>query len=491
MLARTLCFIAVLLYFGCARAQPVIPDPFFNGSFADADRLAREQKRLHLVYLDLDVGAFEKAEDRLWGNRTLGHWIQWHAVLSRVSRLEDPELFGIFEDGLREVGRSASEGLIIIVLRDGKTEEIIPVFKPLLPAFSDVDPGRLAAKPTEVLFQSNFVLEKLAATEPVWHTWHERKNPPPPAPPRVSFSTVEDAHAPACPGPAEGQSVLSMLVEARAQISRGELHEATGTYTWLWEHLDDNRPWLTPLRRTIVATEMSELALKRAGSRARFVAIRDDHVLRDAWADLPEQLDRYIMDEVVGEIEQSLMELDYAINDLDEGSLIPYHQRAGLELIMASNPVLSQPSDTAEQERRIASLQKPISRPKQSLATDEEWAHLVELRRQVLLLEVCRIHIAALRARNVSVATRITTDLIKHDTDGSSRLALASMAWAAGLADARHIAWTREAIALGADDAGLLRELDPSAPPIVPAQDAAQDASPGTPEASLKSSSDE
>lgn len=465
MLARILiCFIATLLLFGRAHAQPVIPSPFYQGSFEDADRLAREQKRLHLVYLDLDNAAFEKAEARLWGNRTLGHWIQWHAVLSRVSRLEDPELFNIFESGLQECGRSSSEGLIIIVLRDGKTEQIIPVFKPLLPALSDPEPGRLAAKPTEVLFQSNFVLEKLAATDPVWLVGHEHKNPPPPAPPRVWFSTIEDVNAPACAGPAQGQHVLSMLVEARAQISRGELHEATGTYTWLWEHLDEGRPWLKPLRRTIVAAEMSELAWKRAGSRARFVAIRDDHVARDAWADLPEQLDRYIMDEVVGETEQSLMELAYAMIDEDEGSLIPYHQRAGLELISACTPVLNQPSNTAEQERRVASLHKPISRPKQSLATDEEWSYLVELRRQILLMEVCRSHIAALRARNDALATRIAADLLKHDTDGFARLALASMAWASGLADQRHITWVHEAVALGADDAGLLPLLAPPVP---------------------------
>lgn len=459
------CSIAVLLLAACtqALAQPSIPDPFFKGSFAEADQLAREQKRLHLVYLDAEIGGFKKAEERLWGNRTLGHWIQWHAVLSRVSASENPELFSIFESGLRSRGRSSREGLIVIVLRDGITEAIIPQFKPLVMPLPDPDEGRLSTKPTEVLFQANFVLEKLASTNPVWLMWHETKNPPPPAPPRVWFSRIEDANASICDGPTEGQSVLSMLVEARAQVARDELHEATGTYTWLWENLDVGRPWLKPLRRTIIAAEMAELTPRRAGTRARFVAMRDDLVARDAWADLPDQLDRYIMDEVVGEVEQSLMEIDYSINDPDEGSLIPMHQKRGLELISVSIPITDLRKVRAEQRGRVARLPGLIGQRVQGQATAEEWETLIELRRQILLIEVCRLHLAALRAGNQGEAASITTGVIDADADGSARLALASMAWAAGLADARHIAWTKEAIALGADDAGLLRLLEPPA----------------------------
>ncbi|MCW5768067.1 MAG: hypothetical protein KIT19_05245 [Phycisphaeraceae bacterium] len=458
--------VALIIAWG-AHAQPSIPDPFFQGTFEEAAEHARENYRLHLVFLDSGDQRQQGAARRLWSNRTLGQWIQWHAVLSRVSLHEQPELFEAFEVPLQEKGWYPRARLVVVILRDGKNEGIVPWFweRPGLRPW-DPEPERKQIKGPEVLFQANMALEQLAAKNPAWFAHHERLNPPPPAPPRVWFSRIEDANASICNGPEEGQSVLSMLVEARAQVSRGELHEATGTYTWLWEHMDDNRPWLKTLRRTIVAAEMADLAFKRTGSRARFVAIRDDHVARDAWADLPEQLDRYIMDEVVGEIEQSVMELAYAILDEDEGSLIPYHQRAGLELIIASSPVLGRSSDTTEQERRIASLRKPIGRPKQSLATDEEWSHLVELRRQLLVLEVCRLHIEHLRKRSDTQAMRTAEVIVDPDTDGSARLALAAMAWATGLADTRHIAWTKEAIALGADDAGLLHLLESPAPAL-------------------------
>ncbi len=439
-----------------AAAQPTVPDPFFKATFEEARAEAKATHRLHLIFLDNGDPRQAQAAARLWGNRSLGQWIQWHAVLSRVSLHERPDLFESYEARLKRRGWHPRARLIVVIERDGCEECIVPFF-----------PGRATAKPwereaermqikgPEVLFQANLVLDELAARSPVWHALHVRDNPPPPAPPRIWYSAIADANASACLGPGEGKSVFTMLTEARAQVARNEIHEATGTYTWLWELMDDGRVWLRPLRRTVVATEMSKLGWKRKGSRERFLAMRDDHVARDAWADLPEQFDRYLMDELVGEIEQSLMEMSYSLKDEDEGSLIPFHQRVGLELIALCIPMLEPLGQTAELERRVVSLGRPFPKPPQSLATDEEWSQLVELRRQVLMTDVCRLHAEFLRRGRDSDAMRIASEILDGDAGGTCRLALAAVAWGESVADARHVAWVKEAVALGADDAGL------------------------------------
>ncbi len=464
----------VLLHVPLASAQGFQEPDYFAGSHEDAHQAAIDSHRLHLVFLDSENPDLAEAEKRLWSNRSLNQWIRWHAVLSRVSAIEDPALFYALADPLFEgAGKNqrwdATKHLTVLVFRGDELERVLPWFphadtRKGAPRFRrgmvpDPELHHLELKPLEVLHQAQFVLDKLQATDPVWFERHSRKNPPPPPPDRVRFAAIADANAPACAGPPEGQTVLSMLVRAREEAAAASLADATATYTWLWERLDEGRPWATPLRRTLVAAEMRDLAARREGSAARFTAMRDEQASREPWLDLDQRLDRYLLDEIVGREDDSLFELDYLFNDPDESSLLTRSESAGLTLIASGVPWLDIWSIGADDVARLEKLRSGLLQKRPPTATDEEWTHVLDLRRAILLTESCRIHAALLRQGRVAEAARVADALIAPDSSGVARLALASVAWAADAADARHEAWTREAIALGQDDAGLLLAL--------------------------------
>lgn len=455
-----------MLVAGQSAGQPIVADPFDSSTFPEANAHASRTKRLHMVYLDADSASLNEQEERLWGNRSLNQWITWHAVLTRVSASEDPELFNLFAEPLRRQGWDARKHLTIVILRGTETVRVLPWFphsdtRPGAPLFMKSIGGRknLELKPLEVLHQSQFLLDKFEATQPIWMELHRLKNPPPPAPARVLFSGIADENAPAFAGPTEGEDAISVLERARAEVAAGSLADATASYTWVWEHLEDGRPWMRPLRRTVVAAEMRDLALKRAGSLVRFEQMRDEQAGREPWLELDDRLDRFILDEVVGGFEQTLMELDYLLNDPDEGSLLTRSENAGLKVMTSGMPWLDVWGVTRGDIDRVSSLGRSLDEGHPPTATKEEWSHVLALRRSVRLSEACRIHAALLKVGNNDEAMRVCADLLKEDADGSIRIAIVAVAWAAGVADERHIPWTDEAMALGADGEMLRRRL--------------------------------
>lgn len=461
-MVRAVVCAAILLWAARASAQLFDGAHFHPGTLAEASEEAKKSYRLHLIFLDSENPELREAKERLLRGRSMNQWIHWHAVFSRVSATEDPALFERLSRGLRQSGWDPSEHLTILVLRGDRRVLTLPWFphsdtRPDAPSFmrNGGDFKNLELKPLEVLLQCQILLDKWAATDPVWTEWHNHKNPPPPAPPRVWFSTIADENAPACEGPGDGEDALSMLERARAQAASGALADATASYTWVWEHLEDGRPWLRPLRRTVVAAEMMDLAKRRAGTRARFAAMRDETANREPWEELDERLDRFILDEVVDAFDSTLMELDYVLNDTDESSLLTRSESAGLRAMIAGMPWLDIWTVTSADIARVTTLDRAAGDKRPSLATEEEWSHVRTLRRSIARSEACRIHAASLKSGDADGAMRIATNLLREDTDGTGRLALAAVAWGAGVADERHAAWVQEARALGADDAGL------------------------------------
>lgn len=483
---------------GGAIAQIPTEIPYFQGTLAEAMEKADREKRLLIVYMRgpdrSGEDAFDRVESRTLLNRSVQQWIQWHAVLVRVSYEETPELFWQIEPRVGtprvDVGPQFNmrRDPYFVIFKDGAMKDVVP--SPFLTAgkvgfnnedIASSDPLNLRyhwvrglqgleppakplsdenyVRPLELLFQMDFCLEGLKAKEPVWGEWHDKLNPPPPAPARVDMSLVADENAPRWPDGPDGTptapTVWAALELARANARDGDMHAATGIYTWLWEHAADGRPWLEPLKRTIIASEMRELARRRDGSRARFTAMRDHAGERYAWADFVERWDWVILGEVIDDPFGALFELDYSMNDEDEGTLLTTTESLGLRLLSQRSPWIEVWKVEAKDVKRLDAIralekQKPAAR-----ATDEEWAALVAFRRAVLLSESCRIHAAFLKQGRDADAMKVADALLATDTDGMSRLALAAVAWGASVADERHAAWVKDARGLGADDGGF------------------------------------
>jgi hypothetical protein len=187
----------------------------------------------------------------------------------------------------------------------------------------------------------------------------------------------------------------------------------------------------------------------------RFAAMRDEQASREPWLELRERFDRYLLDEVVDQLEASLLELDYLLHDTDESSLLTRSENAGISLIMSGMPWLDTWKVSDDDVKRVSRLEKQLGDKAPPTATDEDWSHVQAFRRAVLLSESCRIHAAFLKLGRDADAMKVAEAQIATDADGTSRMALAAVAWGAGVADERHAAWVEEARALGADDAGL------------------------------------
>lgn len=476
-------------------AEPQVPNeiPYFKGTLEEAMEKAVQERRVLVVFMRgmnrPGEDAYDKVRSHTLLNRSLHQWISWHGILCEVSVEEQPELFSRIDSvASRGTAREFDmnrDPYFAVFIGTTKEAEFATLFPEpyLIPGFGDPLRGRYHwipgimglvppeeplsdtsyIKPLELLFRLDYLLEARSIKEPVWGEWHKKLNPPPVAPAPVLLSSIEDPDAAPWPEPDQHPTLWTSLSLARdnASPAEGDQHLATGIYTWIWERGTDT-PWLAPLRRTLIASEMTALAAARPGAKSRFTRMRDNASDRYAWADFIERWDWLILSEIVDDPFATLLEMDYSLNDPDEGSLATSTEQFGLRLLSQRAPwsdVWTVHADDVKRLDAIRALERQKPAPR---ATDEEWAELVAFRRAVLLSESCRIHIAYLRDRNDSQAMRIAADLIKSDTDGSARLALASMAWAAGLADERHLAWVNEAIALGADDRGLRDALNPT-----------------------------
>jgi hypothetical protein len=483
-----------------ARAQVEQPPPFFVGTLEEAIEKSKKEHKVLVVFMsgiDREVeDGFDKVRSHTLMNRSLQQWLTWHAVLVEVQYAEEPARYQAIE---RQVGvprKNVAKDFnmrrdpYFVVIRNGRFEKVFP--KPYL-AFGE-DPlwgryhmgypesirldmtylsDRHYIKPLELLLNLSTYLDGLSATEPAWAEMHAAKNPPPPAPARVMFSLRHDENGaawPAPPDPAKGDqapAIWEAITIARANAHAGDRHLATGVYTWLWERMDENRPWMKPLRRLVIADEMKELARTREGSMARFTQMHEDASGRYAWSTLVERLDWVITGEIINDVFTALIEFDYSINDRDEGSLLTTTENQGLSLLGARTPWSEIGVAQRVDLQRLDSLRASLDLPRAARATETEWAALNDLRREVLLLETCRVHVASLGDGRVDEAMRVVEPLLKVDTDGSARLALAAVAWGAGVADARHGAWVSEAVEMGADDAGLgeaIRAARPASP---------------------------
>jgi hypothetical protein len=448
----------LVMWMSCtgAWAQPDAEIPYFKGTYDEAVQASKDQHRFLLLY-PLN-GRWKEFEEYTLKNRSLRHWIEWHAILYRIDPKEDPALWSDVARRIRMHGKRADPGKNphFLVVRRGIDDRVVPfVLLHMDPAFTPPDRPIIGSGPLNYLLQLDEIRNGLISRDPSWLMLHENKNPPPAAPERVYFAPGGDGNANACDGPEEGESVFGLWARAREQAALGNDREAMGIYTWLWERLGDGRSWTSPLRRLVLPGEMRESAARYRPAKARVNAMANEHYDRYEWMDFPERLDWIIITEAAENEFQILFELDYSMNDSNEGSLLTRTERSGVSLLIERSPWSEIGRVVSEDLSRLERLRAGLNDPAPPTATDEEWSHVLALRTEVLLLETCRVHVASLGDGRVDEAMRVVEPLLKVDTDGSARLALAAVAWGAGVADARHGAWVAEAVEMGADDAGL------------------------------------
>lgn len=440
---------------GFAYAQPDAEIPYFVGTYEEAVQASKDQYRFLLLY-PLN-GRWEEFEEYTLKNRSLWHWIEWHAILYRIDPEEDP---GLWNDVVRRIrakgGGNARRNPLFLVVRRGIDDRVVPfVLSRMPPIRTPPDRPIIGSGPLNYLLQLDEIRNGLVSRDPSWLMLHENQNPPPPAPERVYFASGTDGNANACAGPEEGESVFDLWTRGRAQAATGNDREAMGIYTWLWEHLGDGRAWTAPLRRLILPGEMRESAARYRPAKARVIAMASEHYDRYEWMDFPERLDWIIMAEAAGNEFQILFEFDYSMNDEHEGSLLTRTESAGMKLLIERSPWSEVDRVRSGDLARLTRLRAGLNDGAPATATDEEWSHVLTLRRELLLLETCRVHVAHLAGGRVVEAMQVVEPLLKSDTDGLVRMALAAVAWGAGVADASHETWVDEAIKLGMDDAGL------------------------------------
>lgn len=506
MVRRLASWVVVLACVGLwgsgAGAQLPADPPFFAGTLEEALEKSKREQKVLVVYMHGPhrhaEDAFEKVGSHTLMNRSLQQWLQWHAVLVEVHYEENPALYQRIESSVGTRNTHVAQQFSMrrdpyfVVFRRGKMEDVFP--RPYLapwgaqlrdqsnpmdnprdplrgryhkvPGLTIVQKGHELSdenyiKPLELLLNLSVYLDRVSAKDPTWGELHALRNPSPAPPPQADLAGKSDENGAAWPPEDSSPTIWETLEHARTALAERNGYEATGPYTWLWERMSDGRPWLEPLRRTIVASEMRDAARMRKGTLDRFTQIRDNAAARYAWAEFVERWDWMILNEIVGDPMAGLLEMDLSLNDPDEGSLATRSERTGLALLAARPEWLDVWKVTVADVERLDALRSGLRQHPPANVADEEWAHVLDLRRAMLLTESCRVYAAFLRQGRDADAMKAARPLLDDDRDGTARLALAAMAWAAGVASAsdavaaRHRAWVEEARTLGADDAGL------------------------------------
>jgi hypothetical protein len=439
---------------GAARAQTddlerLAPGTsFLSGSLADAIRQARQQKRLLIVYSYVP-GSPEAAwmDAVTWRNPTLAAYIRWHCLAFKQA--SSTTGVSIVKDGCPvwteccvDNGRAADMKLLPGTLTAGAT----------LPAIPNVCPG-----PIFVLFQADFALERIKATDPVWWTMHEHRNPPPEAPPMPPpFYRLDDDRGPAVEDPPLDDpsfSVWDRLASARAAMNVGNLHGATGLYTWLWERAHRVDPAFGPARRTVIVAEIADLAARRPGARERFAQIRDAHGVRLLWAEYDELLEWASLNGVVGDDGLSIEWLDLFSNDVYEASMMPRADRIACRAVGGRSRFTDPFELGRDPVDRVSRIERLASGGRPRLVPAEDWARLRTFLRDYLLEEGCRLHAACLKAGREADARAIADIVLRSDSGPLARRALVTTALVAGVPSAMHAA------ILGDADADLLARL--------------------------------
>ena len=429
----------------------------------EALRKARSLSRLLVVYSYLPRSPIVEAFDaKMWTNPTLALYLRQHAVVIRQptgTPTKPVRVFVIKDCLIRNeiVDIGTCDLLAKLEVRDttnapglSPTERRLPgvqvhgetVRRPLPPL-----PG-----PAALLLEMDVALERLRAADPVWFELHERRNPPPPPPPPPPpLHLADDGLAEIIEDPPENEAdPWDRLNSARLAAGVGNLHAATGLYTWLWEKAAECDPAFAPARRSFLAGEIADLAMRRDACRERFALLRDDQARRLLWADYDDIHEWCVLAAISGQDDFFLEWFGYFMNDPHEATMLPRADKAAYDLLLA-RARFADPwelgDDPAGRVNRIASLRR-ARRP--TTIPPDDWQRLQDFAAKHLLHEACRLHAACLRAGRDAEAQRIADILLREHDAPEARYALVVTALVADVPHPMH--------------APLLEEADAAAP---------------------------
>lgn len=431
--------------------------------FPAATEKARATKRLLLVFWSFEGPADPGwMFDRCSRSMSLRAYIKWHAIATH-ERVLPPALA---RDVCALLRQQAQTTPAVLVMRDGGIERVVGTDCP--PALGmERDPcplcGPVATRPPSqavrfvphplrVLFQTDFALERIQARDPVWFEAHNLANPEPKAPPEPEPAcNVQDEYAPRVwdPRPEEKIGVLDRLDEARRLLKSGDLYQATGLYSWLWERGEAFDPAFRPARLSALAQDLAALTGKRPGAMDRFAKIRNVRTERMAWAEYGQSHDWFVLNGVTKRPGETVEYLDYFVNDLDESSMLPPADAMAYRMLAQREDYTRawERPPTTSPVQRIASIVQRLKPRFPAQVTEQARADWDVFVKQYLLDEGCRMYGACLVAGDEPAAAQIAEMILKARDDAKARLSLVVTALSADPPQARpiHMDWLVQA----------------------------------------------
>lgn len=449
-------------------AQPTAasaPEPLFmNLSIEEALAESKRTKRLLIVYPRKAGVGFDRMDARTWTHPGLRAWLDRHAVVCKVDASEDPRTYAALSRMSAELECVMREDLpIVLLFRDGRYERAIPHERmqnwswmgPLAAGGERFKPNPKVfyPKPAQMLFALQMHLEGLASTDPLWLAAHERRNPAPPAPPLTLLHDADDGRGErvADPRAAGTAGVLERWRSAREAATAGELHRATGLYTWLWERAPELAPASAAARAAVLIPEVRILAGRRDATRARFEAVRSALEARQPWWSYTEYWEWSLLGAAIGD-EGAVIELaDVLMADPLELPLLTNDDRDALELIAEASVLVSGPADAAAPEA-LAWVRRQAQRLGAS-GPGAESSELERVRRRVVLDMACRLHAACLARGDAEGAALMEAAALRAAPEADARAALLWTALLAGVVGPEHTGWLEREAMRGADPA--------------------------------------
>ncbi|MBY0261947.1 MAG: hypothetical protein K2Q20_06365, partial [Phycisphaerales bacterium] len=388
-------------------------------SYEKARAKAQKQNRWLMVWCAARGRLSTMFLERNQASASLRAWIAWHAVSIRETagvprRILDQrkKFFTMPGDG---------DPSVLFIRNDNVEAVVVTTFS-----------GQ--PTPLRVLYTASIQYDAIAGRDPVWRAMHDHMNPPP-QPPDLGppLHTIDDNHAAAISDPAPGEriTVLDRLAEARTLVKTGDLHRATGVYTWLWERGDAFDPSFRPARLTTVASEMLALGRKRAGSMERVVHLRarsERTVLFDEPALVQDHLAITAATDDQAEV---IAYLAYFSDDLDEGSITPIGHQTVYSLLARRDPDIISPAELPKNPAdRLNRITRVLTRARPTGADPADWSAAQSFAKRYLVDEAARLYGAALIARKPELADQIAATLFAHADTPLARKTLVTTALA-------------------------------------------------------------
>lgn len=441
---RYLLTLGQLLVAFCALSQPnddAFGELFDDYTLEEARDEAIATSRLLVLYVDAESvkGTMDKRSELALENarhdRLLRYWLRQHAVVIRLDLGHKDLAEDILDAACHRCNRvSAGAGC-----GGRKKLKYIPTFGIFHnnSLFSAVSVCRLQGDDDRfnvefgtsmhwAVFELEFQLDRLRATEPVWVKLHELRNPPIADDGIERFADREDENAEAYDESMvdDPEDVFRAIVLARTQAELGDRYGSAGTYTWIWERAADRDANFGPAVRTLVTADIQDLVARWPNYQERFDEMKNAGTKRMGLETIEEFADWARLCAVVGDEYSMLEEFDYRLNDDFFGSTMPRDTRRTLMLIAETETeVVTRLYNPERAEPELARLYKR--------ADDEPSDDVRPTMRRLALDRAVLLHAKLIESGDWARALKVAEIAIEQDGNAARR-ALAAGALVAG-----------------------------------------------------------